>query len=54
MLRTDPAVHYHREMANYRLDRKSEAASEPRRALLIDGAFPDAGRARKLLKERGR
>lgn len=54
MLRTDPAVHYHREMAGYRRGRKTEAASERRRALLIDGAFPDAGRARELRKERGR
>ena len=45
-----PSIRYHLGVAQYRLGRKAEAASELRRALQICGSFPEASKAREILK----
>jgi Tfp pilus assembly protein PilF len=45
----NPSVRYHFAVVQYRLGRKTEAASEIRRALQATGAFPEAAKAKELL-----
>ena len=46
-------IRFHLGMAHSKQGRKSDAAAELRRALLINPNFPEAGRARDLLATLG-